>query len=118
MYSTTPSPFQPTDVCSATYNGNMNNKMPPGCNSVASNPGYNLQDHSTNVVPMNLNRVCPAQGACIDAVLLGKAMVGGGGGFYVGGRRAGFNVDLSLLVAPGDNLGVLIDAYMGPQFNF
>lgn len=112
------SPFQPTDVCSATYNGNMNNKMPPGCNSVASTPGYNLQDHSTDVIPKNLNRVCPANGACIDAVLLGKAMIGAGGGFYLGGRRAGISVDLSLITAVSDQFGLLIDAYVSPQINF
>jgi hypothetical protein len=114
----TGSPFQPTDVCSATYNGNMNNKMPAGCNSVASNPGYNLQDHSMSVIPTNLNRVCPANGPCIDAVLLGKAMIGGGGGFYLGGRRAGISVDLSLITAVSEQFGLFIDAYVSPQINF
>ena len=115
----TSSPFQPTDICSATYNGNINNRMPPGCNSVASTPGYNLQDHSNgNLVPVNLNRVCPANGPCIDAVLLGKVLVGGGGGFYIGGRHLGVSVDLSMLAAVGEQFGFFIDAYVGPQLMF
>lgn len=112
------SPFQPTDVCSASFNGNANNKMPPGCNSVGSTPGYNNQDHTQSLVPVNLNRVCPANGPCIDAVLLGKALVGGGGGFYAGGRHLGISVDISLLAAVGDQFGLFIDAYVGPQVLF
>jgi hypothetical protein len=114
----TGSPYNPTDVCSATFNGNTNNRMPPGCNSVGSAPGYNLQDHTQSTVPVNLNRVCPMNGPCIDAVLLGKAMVGGGGGFYIGGRHLGVSVDLNLLAAVGDQFGFLIDAYVGPQLIF
>lgn len=112
------SPFQPTDVCSASFNGNANNRMPPGCNSVGSTPGYNNQDHTQSAVPVNLNRVCPASGPCIDAVLLGKALVGGGGGFYAGGRHLGISVDLSLLAAVGDQFGLFVDAYIGPQVLF
>jgi len=114
----TDSPFQPTDVCSASYNGQPNNRMPPGCNSVASVPGYNLQDHSTSQVPVNLNRVCPANGPCVDAVLLGKALVGGGGGFYAGGRHFGVSFDISLLAAVGEQFGLFIDAFVGPQLMF
>lgn len=115
----TSSPYQPTDLCSAEYNGKTGaDRMPSNCNSVGQVAGYNKQDHSVTAVPTNLNRVCPATGPCIDAVLLGKIIVGGGLGFYLGGRRAGISVDVNLLAAIGDQFGLFIDTYVGPQFNF
>ena len=113
------SPYQPTDVCSAEFNGKTGTeRMPPGCNSVGGTPGYNKQDKTVTTVPTNLNRVCPATGPCVDAVLLGKLLVGGGFGFYVGGRHAGISLDVNLLAAIGDQFGLFIDTYVGPQFNF
>lgn len=115
----TSSPYQPTDVCSAEFNGKTGaERLPPGCNSVGGTPGYNKQDHSVTAVPSNLNRVCPTSGPCIDAVLLGKLLVGGGVGFYLGGRRAGISLDVNLLAAIGEQFGLFIDTYVGPQFNF
>ncbi len=113
------SPYQPTDLCSAEYNGKTGaERMPSGCNSVGQVAGYNKQDHSVTAVPTNLNRVCPATGPCIDAVLLGKLIVGGGLGFYLGGRHAGISLDVNVLAAVGDQFGLFIDTYVGPQFNF
>ncbi len=112
-------PYQPTDVCSAEFNGKTGaERMPPGCNSVGGTPGYNKQDKTVTAVPTNLNRVCPANGPCIDAVLLGKLLVGGGFGFYLGGRHAGISLDINLLAAVGEQFGLFIDTYVGPQFNF
>lgn len=112
-------PYQPTDVCSAEFNGKTGaERMPAGCNSVGGTPGYNKQDKTVTAVPTNLNRVCPATGPCIDAVLLGKLLVGGGFGFYLGGRHAGISLDVNLLAAVGEQFGLFIDTYVGPQFNF
>ncbi|HNN91007.1 MAG TPA: tetratricopeptide repeat protein [Pseudomonadota bacterium] len=113
------SPYQPTDLCSAEYNGKTGaERMPSGCNSVGQVAGYNKQDKTVTAVPTNLNRVCPSTGPCIDAVLLGKLIVGGGLGFYLGGRHAGISVDVNLLAAVGEQFGLFIDTYVGPQFNF
>lgn len=113
------SPYQPTDVCSAEYNGKTGTeRVPANCNSVGGVAGYNKQDHSQTAVPSSLNRVCPATGPCIDAVLMGKLLVGGGMGFYLGGRHAGISLDANLLAAIGDQFGLFIDVYAGPQFNF
>lgn len=114
------SPFQPTDVCSATYSGTPNNRMPPGCSSVngGTMPGYNLRTNKDNAVPSGLNRVCPASGPCIDSVLLGKALVGGGAGFYLGNHRIGISVDFSVLAAVGGQFGLFLETYVGPQIMF
>ena len=114
------SPYQPTDVCSATYNGKTDTtRDPPGCSSIGGNVGYNQRDAAAkSVPPTNLNPVCPANGSCRDAVLLNKVMVGGGLGFYAGSRHAGLSVDVNILTALGGQFGVLIDTYIGPQFIF
>ncbi|MBL9006283.1 MAG: tetratricopeptide repeat protein [Myxococcales bacterium] len=112
-------PYQPTDLCSAEFNGKTGAEaMPANCNSVGGTLGYNKQDKTVTAVPTNLNRVCPANGPCIDAVLLGKLLVGGGFGFYLGGRHAGISLDVNLLAAVGEQFGLFIDTYVGPQFNF
>jgi hypothetical protein len=110
------SPLQPTDLCSATYNGQTGDgRMPPECRGMSA--GYNAQD--PRPVAPNLNRVCPKDGPCIDAVLLGHALFGVGGGFYAGGKHAGVFLDASLLFAAGGaQFGTLFDVYVGPQFIF
>ncbi len=110
--------FQPTDACSANYNGMTDStRDPEGCSSVGRIKGYNLQDPKS--MTPNLNRVCPGEGTCVDSVLLGYGMVGGGGGFYLGGEHFGVTVDLTLLGAfGGGQSALLIDTYIGPQFIF
>jgi hypothetical protein len=112
------SPLQPTDVCSATYNGKLDpDRAPAGCSSVGQVPGYNLQD--PRPATPNLNRVCPTDGPCIDAVLLGNFALGGGAGFYVGGKHAGFSLDGNIiLLFGGAQFGALFAFYAGPQFIF
>lgn len=114
------SPYQPTDLCSAEFNGKQGSeRMPAGCNSAGGTPGYNNQSRAMGVpVPTNLNRVCPVSGPCIDAILFGKILVGGGAGFYFGGRHVGMSLDFNILAAIGDQFGLFVDAYAGPQFNF
>jgi len=113
----TDSTLQPTDQCSAEYNGKTDpERKPAGCTSVGGNVGYNQQ--TTNPSAQYLNRVCPAKGSCVDSVLLGKLFVGAGAGFYVGGRHAGVSLDLNLLTSLSGNTGLLVDAYLGPQFMF
>jgi hypothetical protein len=113
----TDSTLQPTDQCSAEYNGKTDpERKPAGCTSVGGNIGYNQQ--TTNPSAQYLNRVCPAKGSCVDSVLLGKLFVGAGAGFYVGGRHAGVSLDLNLLTSLSGNTGLLVDAYLGPQFMF
>lgn len=114
------SPYQPTDVCSATYNGKTDStRDPPGCSSIGGNVGYNQRDAAAKAAPpSNLNHVCPINGSCRDAVSLNKVMVGGGLGFYAGSRHAGLSVDLNVITALGGQFGVIIDTYIGPQFIF
>lgn len=114
------SPYQPTDLCSAEYNGNPQNRQPSGCSSVGNQPGYNKQDFSVSNASIvnNLNRTCPKMGSCIDSVLMGKGFVGIGAGFYLGGRHAGVSVDLNLLTSVGGQFGLFIDTYVGPQVVF
>jgi len=45
-------------------------------------------------------------------------MVGGGAGLYIGGRHAGLSMDLNVIAALGGQFGLLVDAYVGPQFIF
>ena len=54
----------------------------------------------------------------MDSVLLGKLFVGAGAGFYVGGRHAGVSLDVNLLTSLSGTTGLLLDAYLGPQFMF
>lgn len=110
------SPLQPTDQCSAEYNGQPNDRKPPECSSSGNRPGYNQQQSPAS--PQNLNRVCPDNGSCVDSVVLGKLFVGAGAGFYLGSRNAGVSVDLNLLTSLAGNTGLLVDAYVGPQFKF
>ncbi|HNN52296.1 MAG TPA: hypothetical protein PKI49_06085 [Pseudomonadota bacterium] len=114
----TDSPLQPTDQCSAEYNGKTTDaeRKPAGCTSVGGNIGYNQQTGTPSA--QYLNRVCPTGGSCIDSVVLGKLFVGAGAGFYVGGRHAGVSLDVNLLTSLSGNTGLLIDAYAGPQFLF
>ena len=113
----TDSPLQPTDQCSAEYNGKADpERKPAGCTSVGGNLGYNQQ--TSNVSAQYANRVCPAKGSCVDSVLLGKLFVGAGAGFYVGGRHAGVSLDVNLLTSLSGTTGLLLDAYLGPQFMF
>ena len=114
------SPYQPTDVCSATYNGKTDStRKPEGCSSIGGNVGFNQRDAAArDVAPTNLNPVCPKNGSCRDAVLLDKVMVGGGVGFYAGSRHVGLSVDVNIITALGGQFGVLIDTYIGPQFIF
>lgn len=114
----TDSPLQPTDQCSAEYNGKTTDaeRKPAGCTSVGGNIGYNQQSGTPSA--QYLNRVCPTGGSCIDSVVLGKLFVGAGAGFYVGGRHAGVSLDVNLLTSLSGNTGLLIDAYAGPQFLF
>jgi hypothetical protein len=114
----TESQLQPTDLCSAEYNGKADpERSPSTCTSVGGNVGYNQQQSSATTAAY-LNRVCPTAGSCIDSVLLGKLFVGAGAGFYVGGRHAGLSLDLNLLTSLSGNTGLLVDAYVGPQFAF
>jgi hypothetical protein len=114
------SPYQPTDLCSAEYNGNPQNRQPSGCSSVGNQPGYNKQDFTVSNASIvnNLNRTCPKMGSCIDSVLMGKGFVGIGAGFYLGGRHVGMSVDLNLLTSVGGQFGLFIDTYVGPQVVF
>lgn len=111
------SPFQPTDQCSAEYNGKADpERKPAGCTSVGGNLGYNQQTGTASAI--YVNRVCPATGSCVDSVLLGRLFIGAGAGFYVGGRHAGISLDVDLLTSLSGTTGLLIDAYLGPQFMF
>lgn len=115
----TRSALQPTDVCSATYNGRTDEMRDPE-NCKGPSPGYNFQNPKPGPTDnLNLNRVCPAEGPCIDAVLMGRAVLGGGGGFYLGGKHVGLTADLSLLaIFGGAQFGFLTELYLGPQFVF
>lgn len=111
------SPLQPTDQCSAEYNGKADpERKPAGCTSVGGNLGYNQQTGTASAT--YVNRVCPATGSCVDSVLLGRLFIGAGAGFYVGGRHAGVSLDVDLLTSLSGTTGLLIDAYLGPQFMF
>lgn len=111
-------PYQPTDVCSAQYNGKTDStRDPANCNSIGGAIGYNRRDTTTGA-PSNLNRVCPATGPCVDSVALNKIWLGGGLGFYAGGRHVGISLDVNVLGSLGGQSGALIDAYLGPQFIF
>jgi len=113
----TESPLQPTDQCSAEYNGKADpERKPAGCTSVGGNVGYNQQTGTASAT--YVNRVCPTTGSCVDSVLLGKLFVGAGAGFYVGGRHAGVSLDVNLLTSLSGTTGLLLDAYVGPQFMF
>jgi hypothetical protein len=113
------SPYQPTDLCSAEYNGKTDtSRAPAGCSSIGGNIGYNHRPMDQTGAPTNLNRVCPANGPCIDAVMMDKVMVGGGFGFYAGGRHAGLSLDFDIITALGGQFGVIIDTFIGPQFIF
>lgn len=115
------SPFQPTDVCSATYNGSTGgDALPAGCSSIANVKGFNNQDPTVRKTAPEraLNRVCPTDGPCTDSVLMGYGALGAGGGFYVGSDRVGLNVDLSMIALVGGQFGFLIDVYAGPQIHF
>jgi len=113
------SPYQPTDQCSATYNGKTDTtRNPPTCSSIAGNVGFNSRDMSQTNPPTNLNRVCPANGPCIDAVNMSNVMFGGGFGFYAGARHVGLSMDFNIITALGGQFGVLLDTYIGPQFIF
>lgn len=112
--------LQPTDICSATYNGKTDaERMPENCKGPSA--GYNsIPDPKPGPKgPVNLNRVCPREGACTDAVLMGRALIGVGGGFYLGGQHAGLSVDLSLIAAVGGaEFGLIPEISVGPQFIF
>ena len=115
--------FQPTDVCSATFNGmSGQDAQPPGCSSIGTEKGFNNQDATLRRTmmgsPNKLNRVCPTDGPCIDSVLMGYGAIGAGAGFYVGSDRVGLNLDLSLIALVGNQFGLLVDVYAGPQIQF
>lgn len=108
----------PTDVCSATYDGTPGVDA-QGCSGFRNVPGYNHKDRAPGGTINDLNKVCPDGTSCIDSVLLGYALLGGGGGFYVGTPRIGLTFDISLLGAVGGAQGgMLLDAYIGPQVTF
>ena len=113
------SALQPTDICSAIYNGKTDaDRLPENCKGPS--PGYNNQNPKPGPTdPVNLNRVCPKEGPCVDAVLMGRAVIGAGAGFYVGGQHAGLSVDLTLLAAfGGGEFGFIPELSIGPQFIF
>lgn len=115
------SPYQPTDQCSATYNGKTDtSRDPPLCGSIGGNVGYNQRDVTAkSVPPTNLNPVCPANGSCSDTVLLGAFMISAGAGLYIGGRHAGGFMEFDITSILGNqNSGVLFQAYGGPEFIF
>ena len=115
------SQYQPTDVCSAQYNGKTDaSRDPPGCSSIAGNSGYNRQADAASATQTlsKINRVCPAVGPCVDSVQMNKVFVGGGFGFYAGSRHVGISTDVNLTAAVGGQFGLIIDAYIGPQFIF
>lgn len=114
------SPFQPTDICSATYNGKTGGAADPAtCSAISGNVGFNQRDAAAaGTAASNLNRVCPVVGPCIDSIAMNKIMVGGGAGLYIGGRHAGLSMDLNVIAALGGQFGLLVDAYVGPQFIF
>lgn len=115
------SPYQPTDQCSATYNGKTDTtRDPPACSSIGGNVGYNQRDSvAKSVPPTNLNPVCPVNGPCIDSVRLGTFMLSAGAGLYVGGRHAGGLIEFDLTsVLGGQTGGILFYLYGGPEFIF
>lgn len=115
------SPYQPTDLCSAVYNGKTDGTREPAvCNSVGNRPGYNRLDKTggQNLIPTQLNRVCP-NGSCTDSILMGNLALGAGFGFYLGGKHVGLNVEFHATgLFQGKESGALFSAYIGPQIVF
>lgn len=114
------SPYQPTDLCSAAFNGKTDfTHDPPGCTSIGGSVGYNQRDASAKMSPpSNLNRVCPANGPCIDSVPIGNFLIGAGGGLYLGSRHAGAFIEFDLIAPASDQFSLLFNVYVGPQFIF
>ena len=54
----------------------------------------------------------------VAAILMGYGAIGAGAGFYVGSDRVGLNLDLSLIALVGNQFGLLVDVYAGPQIQF
>lgn len=109
------SPYQLTDVCSATHYGGSSSSP---CGSLSGKAGYNAQNPLLRNPPGNLNRVC-TDASCMDTVSFGNFFLGAGAGFYLGGKHVGIFAEFSVLGAIRPTLqSLMVDVQIGPQFRF